>query len=133
MKNLYLFELTLLMIADAILLLSLGYKESGDFVVPCIVLSDLILGPIQFITAIGLLFNKNRLGTPFKIYLIVALLSIIAAITLIAMLNNLNIDDQIIMNIFIMVLFFSFLLAHYFVYVLYKMQKESTTNQISQS
>lgn len=124
MKKLYWFEFSLLVTIDLIYLFCLltqslgnfGIRELGIF----LTLGNLLLGPFQLIPALYLFFkNRHRNMVLYNIYLALAFLTIIVFTINI----NLNLDHEIFITYFVYIQIFAWLLAHYFVFVLYDLRR----------
>ncbi len=124
MKNLFKFELALLIIIDLVYLYS-GITQRYiyiDHVHFCLSLAHLFLGPLQFIPALVLLRKTaHRKNKHFVIYFILAM-----ATLLIFTLNvNIYFDEIVFIKNSTYIQIFAWLLAHYFVFVLYHLNKKN--------
>lgn len=126
MKNLFKFELALIIIIDLVYLycvITESYISLTDILFS-LSLAHLFLGPAQFFPAIYLLSKKDSLSNKyFVLYFILALLTIIAFIINIGV----NSDERLhlLRSTSVGLHLFSSILAHYFVFVLYQLNKKN--------
>ncbi len=120
MKAHFFFQLIIVLIADAVLGVAIADSESG-YTGGCILFIDMIIGPLQVVPSLVMLFMNRYNNKYFWAYIILAICTIATMVISAYCFGLDGYEDGSFLNM----LFFSFLLAHYFVFVLYK------TNQIN--
>ncbi len=115
MKTLFIIELIILMAADLFSGLYLAGSGSRDFS-DIITLIDMFVGPLQIAPALVLIFLKKYHNIYFWAYLTLALCTIGVLIISVSVFHFGGYHD----SFYLAMMYFSFILAHYFVFVLYK-------------
>ncbi len=129
MKDLFTFELIILIIIDLIYIYC-GITQSNintRDILFCMSFAHLFLGPLQFIPALFLLRKKtNRDNNHFTLYFILA----IATISILTLNISHTEDHEEMITYSLCIQSFAWLLAHYFVYILHTLSRsrERMTN-----
>lgn len=108
---------TLILLADFILLyFAVDNFESNTM--PTLACIELVIGPLQFLTALILLFRRPKNTPVLYVYFILSILLIVALFT---PFYSSNIEDLILFITPILII--SYLVAHFFLYVVYQVKE----------
>ena len=108
---------TLIALADTALLYFV-IDNFERYTIPTMACLELIIGPIQFLSALLMFLRKPNTNTWLYVYIMVAVILIGAMVTLIIS------KDKAYMQIYLApILIISYLVAHFFLYVVYTVKK----------
>lgn len=113
----FIIHATLMVLAN-ITLLYLSIEDSMQNTLPSMAFIELVIGPLQFISAFILFLRKPNTNTWLYVYLIFAVIIIGAMITLIYSNNTENLQIYL-----APILIISYLVAHFFLYVVYRIKE----------